>query len=52
MEKTPCVLKGYFDGSFLNFRRFPTDASIYLLLWDPGSPNEKGIDMSVELLQE
>ena len=52
MEKTPCVLKGYFDGSFLNFRRFPTDASIYLLLWDPGSPNEKGIDIPLELLQE
>jgi len=52
MEKTSCVLKGYFDGSFLNFRRFPTDASIYLLLWDPGSPNEKGIDIPLELLQE
>jgi hypothetical protein len=52
MEKTPCVLKGYFDGSFLNFRRFPTDASIYLLLWDPRSTNEKGIDIPLELLQE
>jgi hypothetical protein len=48
MEKIPCTLKGYFDGSFLNFNRFPTDASIYLLLWDPKSPNEKGIDMPIE----
>jgi hypothetical protein len=48
MEKIPCTLKGYFDGSFLNFSRFPTDASIYLLLWDPKSPNEKGIDMPIE----
>ena len=48
MERTPSVLKGYFDGSFLNFARFPTDASIYLLLWDPGSPNEKGIDIPID----
>jgi hypothetical protein len=46
--KIPCALKGYFDGSFLNFNRFPTDASIYLFLWDPKSPNEKGIDMLIE----
>jgi hypothetical protein len=44
----PCVLKGYFDGSFANFRRFPSDASMYLFLWDPHSPNEKGIDMPIE----
>jgi len=42
------VLKGYFDGSFLNFRRFPTDASIYLFLCDPSSPKEKGIDMPIQ----
>jgi len=47
-EEFPCVLKGYFDGSFLNFNRFPTDASMYLLLWDPKSPEEKGIDISIE----
>jgi len=47
-ETSPCVLKGYFDGSFLNFNRFPTDASIYLLLWDPSSPEEKGIDVPIE----
>jgi hypothetical protein len=47
-EKSPCVLKGYFDGSFLNFDRFPTDASMYLFLWDPNSPAEKGIDMPIE----
>ncbi len=42
------MLKGYFDGSFLNFNRFPTDASMYLFLWDPNSPNEKGIDLPIE----
>jgi hypothetical protein len=45
---SPSVLKGYFDGSFLNFNKFPTDASIYLFLWDPKSPEEKGIDMPIE----
>jgi mannosyltransferase len=47
-EKSPCVLKGYFDGSFLNFNRFPTDASIYLFLWDPKSEGGKGIDIPIE----
>jgi hypothetical protein len=47
-KKSPFTLKGYFDGSFCNFDRFPTDASIYLFLWDPKSPNEKGIDMPIE----
>jgi hypothetical protein len=45
---SPAVLKGYFDGSFLNFNKFPTDASMYLFLWDPKSPEEKGIDMPIE----
>jgi len=44
----PLTLKGYFDGSFLNFNRFPVDASIFLFLWDPKSPNEKGIDIPIE----
>jgi hypothetical protein len=44
----PCVLKGFFDGSFANFRRFPSDASMYLFLWDPQSPREKVIDMPIE----
>ena len=35
------ALKGYFDGSVLNFDRFPRDASMYLFLWDPQSPNGK-----------
>lgn len=48
MERIPCPLKGYFDGSFLNFNRFPTDASIYLFLWDPKSPDEKGIDITLD----
>jgi len=47
-ETSPSILKGYFDGSFLNFSRFPVDASIYLFLWDPQSPDEKGIDMPIE----
>ena len=41
-------LKGFFDGSFLNFSRFPEDASIYLFLWDPSSPDEKGMDIPIE----
>jgi mannosyltransferase len=45
---SPCILKGYFDGSFLNFNKFPTDASMYLFLWDPKSSGEKGIDMPIE----
>jgi hypothetical protein len=44
----PCNLKGYFDGSFASFRRFPSDASMYLFLWDPKSPEEKWIDMPIE----
>jgi hypothetical protein len=48
VEKSPFVFKGYFDGSFLNFNKFPTDGSIYLLLYDPRSPEEKGIDLPIE----
>jgi hypothetical protein len=44
----PCVFKGFFDGSFANFRRFPSDASMYLFLWDPQLPREKGIDMPID----
>jgi len=47
-QESRCILKGYFDGSFLNFSRFPTDVSMYLLLWDPKSPDEKGIEMPIE----
>jgi hypothetical protein len=42
------IFKGYFDGSFCNFDRFPADASMYLFLWDPKSPGEKGIDITIE----
>jgi hypothetical protein len=42
---TPFVLKGYFDGSFLNGTKFPDDVSMFLFLWDPKSPREKGIDI-------
>jgi hypothetical protein len=47
-DEFPCALKGYFDASFSSIDRFPTDASIYLFLWDPLSPDEKGIDTPVE----
>ena len=47
-EDSSYILKGYFDGSFLNFNRFPIDASMYLFLRDPQSPDEKGIDMPIE----
>ncbi len=47
-DNSPCVFMGSFDGSFANFDRFPTDASMYLFLWDPKSPGEKGIDMKIE----
>jgi hypothetical protein len=42
------ILKGFFDGSFLNLYRFPFDASVYLFLLDPKSPGEKGIDLPIE----
>ena len=42
------VLKGYFDGSFCNLYRFPTDASMYLFLWNPLPSREKGIDKLIE----
>jgi hypothetical protein len=47
-DESPYVLKGYFDGSFLNFNKFPADASIYLFLWDPKSPGEKGIEIPID----
>jgi hypothetical protein len=34
-KNSPLKLKGIFDGSVSYFRRFPSDASMYLLLWDP-----------------
>ena len=46
--KTPAVLKGYFDASYLNYDRFPADASMYLFLWDPKSPEDKGIEIPIE----
>jgi NADH:ubiquinone oxidoreductase subunit 6 (subunit J) len=45
---SPFIMKGYFDGSFLNFTKFPDDGSMYLFLWDPKSPREKGIDIPIE----
>jgi len=49
IKKTfPSVFKGYFDGSFSNFRRFPSDASMYLFLWDPKSPDQKEMDIPIK----
>lgn len=45
------ILKGFFDGSYLNLYRFPSDASIYLFLLDPKSPNERGLDLPTELVK-
>jgi hypothetical protein len=47
-ESDGFVLKGYFDGSFCNFDRFPKDVSMYLFLLDPKSPDEKGIDIPIQ----
>jgi hypothetical protein len=47
-ECSAFVFKGYFDGTVSNFRRFPSDASMYLFLFDPKSPGERGIDLPVE----
>jgi hypothetical protein len=47
-EGSPYVLKGYFDGSFANYRKFPTDASMYLFLWDPRSSNQGGLEMTFD----
>lgn len=47
-DNSPAVLKGFFDGSFRNFTKFPQDGSMYLFLWDPKSPREKGIDLPIE----
>jgi hypothetical protein len=42
VKKSPgFALKGYFDGSFAMFRRFPSDASMYLFLLDPRYPEEE-----------
>ena len=39
-----CILKENFDGSYAMFRKFPSDASMHLFLWDPKAPEEKGLD--------
>ena len=41
-------LMGYFNGGFLSLGRFPSDASMYLFLWDPQSPDEKGMDLPID----
>lgn len=51
-ENPDFVFKGYFDGSFLNWNRFPTDASIYLFLYDPKSSPQQGIDRAIEPREE
>lgn len=41
LRGTPCIFTGFFDGSFLNYDKFPTDDSMYLYLWAPKSKNKK-----------
>jgi hypothetical protein len=45
---SPFAFRGYFDGSFLNLNKFPYDASMFLFLFDPKSPNEKGLEIPIE----
>jgi hypothetical protein len=47
-QNTSLILKGYFDGSFLNFNKFPLDASIYLFLYDPKSRDTERINIPIE----
>ncbi len=47
-QNTSLLLKGYFDGSFLNFNKFPSDASIYLFLYDPKSRDAERINIPIE----
>lgn len=47
-DEVPCTLKGYFNASFSNVGRFPSDASIYLYFWDPKAPSDKGMNVPIE----
>jgi hypothetical protein len=47
-DDLPCALIGYFEGSFYSITLFPSDASIYLFLLDPKSPNITGMKMPIE----
>ncbi len=47
-KRYPYLLKGHFDGSYSFFRRFPSDASMYLFIWDPSAPHDKGTSMAIE----
>jgi len=38
-QRFPVSLKRVFDGSFAHFRRFPSDASMYLFLWNSNPSN-------------
>jgi len=40
-NRFPCILKGFFDGSFSIYRKFPSDVSMYLFLYGPAALNEK-----------
>lgn len=46
--ETPAALLGSFDGSFFQGSLFPTDASMYLFLWDSKVPKESGADRPIE----
>jgi len=47
-DDLPCAWVGYFEGSFYSITLFPSDASIYLFLLDPKSPNIPGMKMPSE----
>jgi len=47
-KDSPFVFNGRFDGSFANFRKFPTNASMYLFLWDPKVPLNRRIEMPIK----
>ncbi len=40
-----CKRMGYFDGSFLNYNKFPANASMYLFLCDPSPSNQNRKDI-------
>jgi hypothetical protein len=48
VQRLRCGFMGRFDGRAFNMVRFPSDASIYLFLCDPLSPQERGIDIPIE----
>jgi hypothetical protein len=42
-QSNSATLMGHFDGRFSLFRRFPSDASMYLFRWDPAFSDSKNL---------